>query len=96
MWGSRIIFAGPSKSFTQPNKEQQRETVHAIYSAKENHEKTNIIGEFRSEPIGKVKISHHISKIKISSGGVAITTDLSSPTNSAELARVTVRADDCE
>ena len=52
MWGSRIIFAGPSKSFTQANKEQRRETVHAIYSVKENYAKTIIIGEFRS---GKVR-----------------------------------------
>ena len=35
-WGSRIIFAGPSKFFTQANKEQQRETIHAVYSVSKN------------------------------------------------------------
>ena len=35
VWGSRIIFAGPSKFFTWANKEQQKETVHTIYSVKE-------------------------------------------------------------
>ena len=119
-------IAGPGKSFTLANKKHQRETVHAIYSVKENYKKTNIIGEFRSEPIGKVKISHyinkirikenyekpniigefrfepiskvkishHISKIRTSSGDVAITTDLLSPANSAEPARVMVSTDD--
>ena len=28
---SRIIFAGPSKIFTQANREQQRELNHAVY-----------------------------------------------------------------
>ena len=32
MWGSRIIFAGPSKVFTQANKDKQRESNHAVYS----------------------------------------------------------------
>ena len=94
MWGSRIAFAGPSKSFTLANWEQQRKTVQATYSVKENYEKTNITGELRSEPIGKVKISHHISKIRISSGDAGITTDLFSSANSAESARVTVSTDD--
>ena len=30
--GSRIIFAGPSKVFTRANKDQQRESNHAVYS----------------------------------------------------------------
>ena len=30
--GSRIIFAGPSKAFTQANRDQQRELNHAVYS----------------------------------------------------------------
>ena len=29
--GSRIIFAGQSIVFTQPNKDQQRESNHAVY-----------------------------------------------------------------
>ena len=32
LWGSRNIFAGPSKIFTQANREQQRESNHAVYS----------------------------------------------------------------
>ena len=35
VWGSRIIFAGPSKSFTLANMEQQRNTYHAVYSVEE-------------------------------------------------------------
>ena len=65
VWGSRIIFAGPSKFFTQANQGQQRETVLAVYSLRldclNKSEKTNIIGEFRSESIIRVKISHQIS-----------------------------------
>ena len=30
--GSGILFAGPSKVFTQANKDQQRESNHAVYS----------------------------------------------------------------
>ena len=36
VWGSRIIFAGPSTFFIQTNKEQQRETIHAVYSVSKN------------------------------------------------------------
>ena len=64
VWGSRIIFAGPSKLFTKDNKDQQRETVHAVYSVRLNclnkSVKTNIIGELRSQYISKVKISLQI------------------------------------
>ena len=31
-WDSRIILAGPSKIFTQANRDQQREPDHAVYS----------------------------------------------------------------
>ena len=58
--------------------------------------KTNIFGEFRSEPFSKVKISHHIRNFKASKGDVVITADLLSPGNSAELARVMLSTDDCE
>ena len=51
--------------------------------------KPNIFGEFNSDPISKVKISHHISNFKASKGDVVTTADLLSPGNSAELARVT-------
>ena len=30
--GSRIIFAGPNKVFTQTNKEQLRDSNHAVYA----------------------------------------------------------------
>ena len=39
IWGSRIIFAGPSKLFTLANKEIESKTVNAIYSAKEVYKK---------------------------------------------------------
>ena len=32
VWGSRVIFAGPSKVFTRANKDQQRESNHTVYS----------------------------------------------------------------
>ena len=32
VWGSRIIFAGQNKVFTQANREQQRDSNHAVYS----------------------------------------------------------------
>ena len=57
MWGSRIIFAGPSKFFTKANKDQQRKTIDAVYSVRQDclnkSVKTNIIGEL----ISKVKFS---------------------------------------
>ena len=70
VWGSRIIFPGPSKFFNQANKNHQRETIHALYSVKKDYLKTNNIGEFRSEPISKVRISNHISRIKFGRRGV--------------------------
>ena len=57
VWGPRIIFAGPSRFFTQANKEQQRETVHVVYSINNNLSEYNSIGEPRSEPTTLVKIS---------------------------------------
>ena len=57
VWGSRIIFAGPSRFFTQANKEQQRETVHAVYSVSKNQSEYNSLGELKSEPTNLVKIS---------------------------------------
>ena len=94
--GSRIIFAGPSKFFTQANKDQQRETIHAVYSVRKDYldkpVETNIIGELRSESIIKVKISHHISCNKSGEEDIIKPTDLFSSENSAELARATVRA----
>ena len=43
----------------------QRKTIHAIYSGKETYANANITGELRSEPIGKVKIFHHLNKSKV-------------------------------
>ena len=57
VWGSRSIFAGPSIIFSQANKEQQRETVYAVYSINNNLSEQNSIGEFSSEPANLVKIS---------------------------------------
>ena len=39
VWDSRIIFAGPSKSFTLANMEQQRNTIHSVYSVEEIYAK---------------------------------------------------------
>ena len=96
VWGSRIIFAGPSKFFTQANKEQQRELIHAVYSASKNFPESNNIGELRSESTSKVKISHHINNIQRSQKSVPVSSDLISSASSAELARVTVSTDDCK
>ena len=52
IWGSRIIFAGPRKLFNLANEELESKTVYAIYSAMQTYEKTDYIGEFRSEPTG--------------------------------------------
>ena len=46
VWGSRIIFAGPSKFFTQANQDQKRETVHAVYSVRDAC--LNLLTRFRS------------------------------------------------
>ena len=87
MGRSRIIFTGPSKFFTQANKDQQRETIHAVYSNNRDYldksVETNIIGELRSESISKIKITHPIS------WNVIEATDFISSGTSAELARVT-------
>ena len=32
VWGSRIILAGPNKVFTQANREQLRDSNHAVYA----------------------------------------------------------------
>ena len=96
VWGSRIIFAGPSKFFTQANQGQQRETVLAVYSLRldclNKSEKTNIIGEFRSESVNKVKISSKISFDMPRCENIIKTTNLISSGSSAELAKVMVRA----
>ena len=86
--GSRIIFAGPSKFFTQANKDQQIETIHAVYSVRKDYlkedVKTNNFGEFRSESISKVKISHHINCINSDKENVIKSIDIISSGKSAE------------
>ena len=52
----------------------------------------NIIGEFRSEPVSKAKISHHIMRNKLDKEDVIEITDFTSPCTS-ELARVTISVD---
>ena len=93
MGRSRIIFTGPSKFFTQANKDQQRETIHAVYSNNRDYldksVETNIIGELRSESISKIKITHPISCNKSGGKNVIEATDFISSGTSAELARVT-------
>ena len=101
MGRSRIIFTGPSKFFTKAYKDQQRDTIHAVNSVRQDclnkSVKTNIIGELRSKSISKVKISHQISCGTLSNEGIIKTTNLISSGNSAELAWVTVKAySDCK
>ena len=55
--GFKDFLGGPSKCFTQANKKQQRETVHAVYSVSKNRSECNSIGELRSEPTILEKIS---------------------------------------
>ena len=92
--GSQIIFAGPSKFFTQANKDQPRTLSHAVYSVSRDElnisRENNIIGE--SEPINKAKISHHIMRNKLDKEDVIEITDFTSPCTS-ELARVTISVD---
>ena len=75
--GSRIIQA--SRIFTQANKDQQRESSHAVYSINKDYlnefMETDIIGEPRSKSISKIKISYTINFNKLSRKGLVKTTD---------------------
>ena len=81
--GSQIIFAGFSKFFTQANKDQQRESSHAVYSVyRDKLNKSmeyNIIGELRSESISKVQISHPVTWNKLDEKDLIEDTDFISP-----------------
>ena len=55
--GFKDYFFGSQQIFTQANKEQQRESVHAVYSVSKNKSEYNSLGELRSEPTNLVKIS---------------------------------------
>ena len=62
MEGSRIIYAGPSKSFTRIDNDQNRESNHAIYAVSCNDMlggtcNTEVNGEFRLKSKSKVEIS---------------------------------------
>ena len=62
VWGSRIIFSGPSKVFTRANKDRQRELNHLVYSLYN----TDILGsssEYRVR--GSIRLVSK-SKMKIS------------------------------
>ena len=95
--GSQIICACPSKFFTQANKDQQRESSHAVYSvSRDEFNKSmeyDIIGELRTESISKVKISHPVKWNKLDEKDLIENKDFISPGTSAELARVMVSAD---
>ena len=69
VWGSRIIFAVPCKVFTQANKDQQRESNHAVYSLYSR----GILGDsidYKNErdvwfySTCKMKTSSHLGSIK--------------------------------
>ena len=100
--GSRIIFAGLSKVFTQANKKQQRESSHALKSLVNTdilNEPTdyNIEGEFRLDSISKMKTSPLLIPVELRGGDndgyLSNTTHLISSNASAELARVTVKTE---
>ena len=66
VWGSRIIFAGPNKVFTQANREQQRDSNHAVYAfdiSEQLMETSDYMNnrEIRFDSIGKIKISFYSS-----------------------------------
>ena len=66
---SKSIFAGPSKVFTQANKDQLRESNHAVYSLYNSDILGNSnncgVGEgVRSESNGKMRTSPLIEFIK--------------------------------
>ena len=99
--GSRIIFAGPSKVFTQANKDQQRESSHAVYSLNkiymEEFMEHNIIEEPRLDFISKMKIYPLMSFSESNGDYLVKATKLISSATFAELARVTVKAEvDCK
>ena len=69
VWGSRIIFVGPNKVFTQANKKQLRDSNHAVYAfdARERmFESNNNLHkkEIRFDSTGKIKTSLYSSPIE--------------------------------
>ena len=56
MWGFRIIIAGPSKIFTQANKDQQRESNHAVYASDQWAETNEYVEKKESRFDSKCKI----------------------------------------
>ena len=74
------------------NKVKISHLISYSMSSNDKSDKTNIIGKFRSEFINKVKISHQISFDTPRDGNITKTSNCISSGNSAELARVMVRA----
>ena len=77
MGGSKIIFAGPSKVFTRANKEQQRESSHAVYSLYNSDilgksVNYNVDGELRFDSNSKIKTSPLMKIIELSGGDNAV------------------------
>ena len=81
VWGSRNIFAGPSKIFTQANRDQQRELNHAVYSLNSREHLVKSIDcvnkrEVRFDSKCKIKTSFYSApskdKIRIKCGDKAV------------------------
>ena len=69
VWGSRIIFAGPNKVFTQANREQKRDSNHAVYTVdirEQLMETSSYMNnrEIRFDSVGKIKTSLYSSPIE--------------------------------
>ena len=69
VWGSRIIFAGPSKVFSQANKDHQRESNHAVYSLYSRDIRGDLIDymnkrDVRFDSTSKMKTSSYLGSIK--------------------------------
>ena len=69
VWDSRIIFAGWSKIFTQPNRDQQRKSNHMVYSLYSREHFVKLIDcvnkvEVRLDSKCKMKTSFYPGSIK--------------------------------
>ena len=68
MWGSRIIFTGPNKVFTQANKEQLRGSNHSVYAFDTREQMIEANDsmhrkEIRFDSNGKIKTSLYSSPV---------------------------------
>ena len=69
VWGSRIIFVSPNKVFTQANREQQRDSNHAVcvFDLRDQMIETSDSMQSRKirfDSIGKIKTSLYSSQIE--------------------------------